>query len=90
MSAAAGFHTRSLTPAESFRASCAAAAADLSAGKIELIEAVDALQTWAETRCVLEEIGQDAVQAIMARVFASVSAAKASTTSTPHRGEMKK
>jgi hypothetical protein len=57
---------------ESFRARCQAAAASYATGQVDLISAVDALQDFAFTRGLVDEIGQDAVQAIMAAAFGPV------------------
>jgi hypothetical protein len=57
---------------EVFYDRCARAADDYATGRIALLDAVDDLQAWAETRNVVEEIGQDMVQQIMATAFAPV------------------
>jgi hypothetical protein len=43
-----------------------------AAGELELTDAVDALQADAERDGLVEAIGQDAVQAIMAQAFGAV------------------
>ncbi len=60
------------TDSPEFRSRCAAAATAYALGKIALLDAVDALQDWAFTRGLLDEIGQDALQAIMAEAFGPV------------------
>jgi hypothetical protein len=57
---------------ELFRARCQAAARECALGKMDLIEAVDRLQDWAFTRGLVDLLGQDGVQAIMAEVFQSI------------------
>jgi hypothetical protein len=58
-----------LTLTDAFRARAEARAALYKAGELDLHEAVDALQETAITRGLVDQIGQDAVQAIMARAF---------------------
>jgi hypothetical protein len=60
------------TLVETFRDRCARAAGDYAIGKVALIDAVDSLQDFAFTRGLVDEIGQDQVQAIMAAAFEPV------------------
>jgi hypothetical protein len=60
---------RFLTPTVVFRARAEARAALYKAGELDLHEAVDALQETAITSGLVDQIGQDAVQAIMAKAF---------------------
>jgi len=55
-----------------FKARAEARAVLFSAGELNLQEAVDALQAAAIARGLVGEIGQDAVQAIIAQAFALV------------------
>jgi hypothetical protein len=55
-----------------FRARCEARALLFATGELDLHDAVDALQFDAETSGLVREIGQDAVQAIMAQAFGVV------------------
>ena len=57
-------------PVEVFRARCEARAMLYAAGEYTLMEAVDELQASAERNGLLELIGPDAVQAILAGAFA--------------------
>jgi hypothetical protein len=57
------------TPEQVFRLRCWAQATLYAAGELDLIEAVDALQAAAVSTGLVESIGQDAVQAIMAEAF---------------------
>jgi hypothetical protein len=57
---------------ETFRARCQATARDYAIGKVDLIMAVDQLHDFAFTRGVVDELGQDVVQTIMAEAFAPV------------------
>jgi hypothetical protein len=50
---------------EQFRARCAIVASRYAIGRIDLIEAVDTLQDFAFTRGLVDEIGQDEVQAVL-------------------------
>jgi hypothetical protein len=61
-----------LDPVELFRARCEARALLWQANEFELHEAVDELQHDAERDGLLERVGQDRVQAIMAAAFAAV------------------
>jgi hypothetical protein len=64
-------------PVEVFRARCEARAALYAAGEFDLHEAVDVLQQeFAERLGLIQTIGQDAVQAIMAAAFEPVRAAE--------------
>jgi len=56
-----------------FEARCEARAYLVEVGKLDKIEAVDGLQSAAEADGLVQRLGQDAVQAIMARHFASAS-----------------
>jgi hypothetical protein len=58
-----------LTALQVFRARCEARALLYVAGELDLHEAVDALQAAAIASALIREIGQDAVQAIMAEAF---------------------
>jgi hypothetical protein len=53
-----------------FVARCEKMADTYALGDIALADAVDTLQDWAFTRGLVEQLGQDAVQAIMANAFA--------------------
>jgi len=65
--------TENLIPAEDiFRERCEARAILCEACVYDLIEAVDGLQADAERTGLVDEIGQDAVQAMMANAFAIV------------------
>lgn len=57
------------TAADIFRARAEARAALFVAGELDLHQAVDALQAAAISSSLLGEIGQDAVQAILATAF---------------------
>jgi AAA domain len=57
---------------EQFRARCAVVASRYAIGKIDLIEAVDTLQDFAFTRGLVDEIGQDEVQAVLSAALASI------------------
>jgi hypothetical protein len=63
---------RPADPVAVFTARCAARATLYAAGEFELTEAVDPLQASAVACGLLEMIGQDAVQAIMAAAFEPV------------------
>ena len=63
---------RPSTPTDVFKVRAEARAVLFSAGELNLHEAVDALQAAAIASGLLGEIGQDAVQAIIAQAFASV------------------
>jgi hypothetical protein len=52
-----------------FRARCESRAILFGAGEIELCDAVDVLQAAAIASGLVEDIGQDAVQALMAQAF---------------------
>jgi hypothetical protein len=54
---------------DAFEALCAARAYRYASGELNVIAAVDFLQDWALTRGLVDEIGQDAVQAIMTQAF---------------------
>ena len=64
--------TQTVDPVLAFTARCEARALLFATGDLELIEAVDALQLSAVESGLVAEIGQDAVQAIMADAFAIV------------------
>lgn len=53
-----------------FPALCQARAYAFGQGEVSLPDAVDTLQDWAMTRGLVELIGQDEVQRIMAEAFA--------------------
>jgi hypothetical protein len=57
---------------EQFRARCAIVASQYAIGRIDLIEAVDTLQDFAFTRGLVDEIGQDEVQAVLSAALASI------------------
>jgi hypothetical protein len=57
------------SPLEVFALRCWARAFLYACGELSLQDAVDALQEYAETSPLIQEIGQDAVQAIMAWEF---------------------
>jgi hypothetical protein len=61
---------RPANPVAVFKARCEARAMLYAAGEFELIEAVDVLQASAVASGVLDLIGQDAVQGLMAAAFA--------------------
>jgi hypothetical protein len=61
-----------LDPCEVFRARCEARALLYVAGELDLHEAVDVLQAHAIASGLVPQIGQDAVQAIMAAAFRPV------------------
>jgi hypothetical protein len=65
-------HASELPPTDIFRARAEARAALLAAGELDLHEAVDAFQATAIRGGLLGQIGQDAVQAIMAEAFGRV------------------
>ena len=60
---------RPLTPTDVFKARAEARAVLFSAGELDLHEAVDPLQAAAIASGLVDAIGQDAVQAIMAEAF---------------------
>ena len=61
--------TRLADPLEVFRARCEARAYLCTQGELDLIEAVDGLQAAAIRRGLVESIGPDEVQQIMADAF---------------------
>jgi hypothetical protein len=61
-----------ITELAAFEARCEARALLYSLGEFELHEAVDVLQADPVARCLVAEIGQDAVQAFMATAFQAV------------------
>jgi hypothetical protein len=63
------------SPVDCFRARCEARAWLVEAGELHLHEAVDGLQADAVAGGLVEAIGQDAVQAIMAAAFGQATAA---------------
>jgi hypothetical protein len=69
------------SPLEVFVLRCWARASLFACGEISLQDAVDELQGYAETSPLILEIGQDAVQAIMASEFGQRRCAE------PHRFE---
>jgi hypothetical protein len=60
---------RQIDPVTVFRARCKARALLRAAGEVDLYDAVDTLQTDAVRTGLVESIGQDAVQALMADAF---------------------
>jgi hypothetical protein len=63
-----------ITELVAFEARCEARAILYTLGEFELSEAVDVLQADGVARGLVAEIGQDAVQVIMARAFQAVRA----------------
>jgi hypothetical protein len=57
---------------EIFRGFCETTARQHALGQMPLADAVDWLHDWAVTRNLVDELGEDAVQAIMADAFALV------------------
>ena len=57
-----------------FQARCDARAILFAVGELELREAVDALEIFAVQAGLVDEIGQDAVQALMAKAFSKARA----------------
>jgi hypothetical protein len=57
---------------EIFRGFCDTTARQCALGQMPLADAVDWLHDWAMTRGVVDELGEDAVQAIIAEAFAPV------------------
>ena len=53
-----------------FRKRCMARVAAVRSGKMQLIDAVDALQTVAKQEGLIREFGQDEVQRVLGEVFA--------------------
>jgi hypothetical protein len=68
------------TPLDIFFECVEARACLYRAGEMDLHEAVDGLQEHAERHGVVAEIGQDAVQEIMAAAFRRARAVKRATT----------
>jgi hypothetical protein len=66
---AAAEEARRVDLVEVFRARCEARALLFKAVELELHEAVDVLQTDAEASGLVEAIGQDAIQKIIAEAF---------------------
>ncbi len=64
---------RRVDPVEAFRARCKARGLLFVAGELDLHEAVDVLQADAEAGGLVNAIGQDAIQAILAEVFGNAS-----------------
>ena len=60
------------TPSETFQVLCESRALRWQAGDLTLADAVDWLQDIAAKNGLVQAIGQDAVQLIMARAFAAV------------------
>jgi hypothetical protein len=52
-----------------FRKRCMARVAAVRSGKMQLVDAVDALQTVAEQEGLIREFGQDEVQRVLGEVF---------------------
>ena len=67
--AAINHQTANASPIEIFRERCEARAMLVANGLMPLIEAVDGLQAAAERAGLVDELGQDAVQKIMAESF---------------------
>src|SRR4029077_18838468 len=67
-------HLEAAPNVEVFRLRCEARAFLVQEGEMDLHEAVDGLQASAAHLGLIEQIGQDTVQAIMAETFAGVSA----------------
>jgi hypothetical protein len=65
---------RSVTLLEVFEARCQARALLYQNGELTLHESVDALQTAAVAGGLVNKIGQDAVQALMAKAFSKARA----------------
>jgi hypothetical protein len=61
-----------LSALEVFRERCAARASLFANNMMDLIEAVDGLQQAAERTGLVDELGQDGVQRLMATAFAPV------------------
>jgi hypothetical protein len=61
-----------VSPLKCFRLRCWGRAYLYAAGEIDLIAAVDALQEEAEAAGFIDEIGQDAIQAMLAEAFFEV------------------
>jgi hypothetical protein len=61
--------TRLVAELETFEICCEAAASDYAARRVELVEAVDALQDFAFSRDLVDAVGQDRIQAVMAAAF---------------------
>jgi hypothetical protein len=61
-----------MEPGSVFRTRCLAAANEYAVGKVDLISAVDQLQDFAFTCGVVDQIGQDQIQAIIAEAFGPV------------------
>jgi hypothetical protein len=66
---AAAAKSRLVDPVDAFRERAEARAYLFSIGEFDLHEAVDALQSYAEVSGLLELIGQDRVQEILAEAF---------------------
>ena len=54
---------------DAFRARCEAGAAKVAAGEMDRIEAIDGLEHAAASDGIVDEIGQDGVQAALAEAF---------------------
>ena len=65
-------HRRSVSLAEVFKLRCEARALLCGLGEIDLHDAVDVLQADAVRDGLVDQIGQDAVQAIMAAAFGKI------------------
>ena len=63
-----------IQPADVFWARCEARALLYTAGEFTLHESVDPLQAAADASGLVHEIGQDAVQALMAKAFSKARA----------------
>ena len=64
--------TQTVDPVLAFKARCEARALLFATGDLDLHDAVDALQAAAVASGLVAEIGQDAVQAIIATAFEQV------------------
>jgi hypothetical protein len=58
---------------DAFQARCWAHAALVREGMYDLIVSVDLLQIWASDRGLVDQYGQDAIQAVMADAFGGAS-----------------
>jgi hypothetical protein len=63
---------KSITNAKIFKGRCEARAILFAIGEYDLHRAVDVLQSAAEASGLVDEVGQDAVQALLAEAFARV------------------
>lgn len=70
--AASPQHSRPPAPLDVFKLRCEARAILVAEGEMDFHEAIDGLQAAAIAYGLVAELGQDAVQAIMAEAFARV------------------